>query len=624
MYIRRIIATGLFSWKKLDIDFDINTSYSFKGMNGAGKSSIFEIVKWALFKKSNKKTIKNYGDNGGTVSIYFSTGDILQRYTASPTDIKLNNKEITQEQLEQFLGCSYTTFMSAIMCDQKRVSAFVNEETGSGKAKIFGEMIGAAILDGVRKKVQDLKNEHEIEYEGAKSSVNTLQDQVDEIKLQFGEKSPKEYKNNIDELTDKINVMIQEQEIDNKHYQDMVSLEERWKQYEVVQDILTNLNERKVKSIEMAKELKDKITAVDIGRLNQTEKEFSNKLQKLEDEDGKINIEIAKLETAMKPSIELVKSKGKCPTCGTQITDNETIKIHSKKIQSHKNSIEKFKERCGSIEMEMSHIKEGQVVVQQSIDEYNNCRLEYKGLVEELKATKAKLVSFSKIDKPKEERPNLNYWKDEINDMSERLFKLKSVLEKRKNILINFVNAVKKLKASKENIKKFEDNYFIYKWLFEHIPIMKLRFIDNSKVLVESLINENISNMGLPFTVKIATQRELSKGNRIKDEFSFKIMNTQSNKEANKKDLSGGEEICILLATQFAINTICNTNLDFEMYDEIYGSLDDRNIAAIVDALKDRTEKKQIFSISHKDEISNSFDNVVHIIKNNGQSEIKE
>ena len=155
MYIREIRAENLFSWENLCQEFETDRVYSFKGYNGSGKSSIFEIITWVFFKKTLKKTAKKYDAKEGTgwITLTDGTNDIVvSRNTVNPATVVVNDEETTQENLEDILGCSYITFMASIMCNQKKVSSFIGEDSGTGKAKIFGEMIGAAILDKIRAK----------------------------------------------------------------------------------------------------------------------------------------------------------------------------------------------------------------------------------------------------------------------------------------------------------------------------------------------------------------------------------------------------------------------------------------------------------------------------------------
>lgn len=632
-HISQIKAKNIFSWENLVLEFSDKTVYSIIGHNGSGKSSVFEIIKWVLFKKTAKKTVKRYGTKGdgeAWITLKNESGVELtiNRRASNPATIILNEEENTQEHLEDILGCSYLGFMSSIMCDQKRTSSFIGEKTAAGKSKIFGDMIGASILDKMREKSQKLKNEKEKDYLTLKSKVDTLSTELEEVVLNFDEMSPKEFLSHVRERITKVKLYdVQSQEISFK-YQEALSINQDWKQYEESLELKKKLTKElkvikanfqvasKAYSKEKVKELR--------GRLPRLEKAYSS----LEEANNEILVK-AKVEKSKCEELEETlhsfyeDSSGLCPTCGQEWKEPQIqSKKIKKKIQSHKNSIKKLVTEMNPYGDKMKGLNETIIEVQDKIESMEEAKKD----AESIKNTfLSKKDTLSYIDRPKPIKAKVDdvELREKMNNINSTIFNMNKEISEKKAILKSYKNLAGKLKAAKEGLKKVEKHYTLYKWMFDNLPIMKLRFIDQNKVAVENFINEELSKMGLPFVVKINTQREMSKGKRIKDEFSFKILNVHASQEAHREDLSGGEEVCVLLATQFAINQVSRTNIGFEIYDEIYGPLDKKNKAVIIDSLLDRGQKKQILSVSHDDEISNSFDSVISVFKNNGISRVK-
>jgi DNA repair exonuclease SbcCD ATPase subunit len=625
-YIKSIKAINLFSWENLDIELEDKEIYAITGDNGSGKSSIFEIIKWVLFKKTNKKNVERYGTSGGEGTIILSNEDgdemSINRKTSSPTGVLINDIENTQEILEHYIDCSYTSFMSAITCDQKRVSSFVNEKSPAGKSKIFGDMVGAGILDKMREKLQKPKQELEKTYESAKAVADSLATQLDEILSQFTPDTPAEFLSTLKNKAAKLKEYTQLMSLRQEEYKvglDQVNSWKRWRESsKVIKELTTKIQEKKA----LAQALKASINPV---KYKEKVEELEGILEAYRASELKTqenNSFIREVANEISSMVNAIKDGGKCPTCDTQLKDKNSIEEVKKKIQLKRTQLAQLDAEHIKYKNNLVTIK----IAKEKIENWITIADREKSRLENLKEQlKSDVYSYKmiKVEKPDFIEPDLTQLADKVNGCSEAIHRMSLEINDGKNTLNNYKAISDKNKAATKTLKENEDKYLTYSWLWDHLPIMKLRFIDDNKIMVESIANEHLSKMGLPFTISIETQREMSKGNKIKDEFVFKIINVNSNQEAHKDDLSGGEEVCILLAMQFAINHVFNTNLGFEIYDEIYGPLDKKNKAVIIEAMKDRGKFKQILTVSHDDEISNSFNSAISIFKVDGISKIK-
>ena len=624
-HISSIEAVDILSWKNLSLNFDNNTIYSIVGRNGSGKSSILEIIKWVLFKKTNKKNIERYNTDNGWAKMTLTDGKnavVIKREVLTPAAITLNGTAVTQEHLEQLLRCSYVEFMSAVMCDQKRISSFVNEKTPAGKSKIFGEMIGASILDDMRTKVQKVRNSYEMDFERAEATVVAVKTEIDEMKLSFDGMSVKEYF----ELIKKKNAQyLKYRELSSK-YQEAYNLSVRqnqsWDTYEEGLTVYNGIKEKIQALSSKSKALLALLEGKKVDNLPLKLEGLKRAEKGLIEEVSKLSSEMEGLRALRESYDDLLKGSGKCPTCGTVLLQKaQLLTIEEKK----RNLIIQFNEKNSkrnSIKISLSDAEnkiralehESRQLQQQQND---------LALCQNTLGEKMNTIKMMKLTKPEFPRPDLEKQKDQLHKFSSTAFKLNEEVSKGKTELKKFQLTQERLKIAEKDLEVLEKKFGLYNWMFDNLPIMKLRFIDQSKTMVESLINENLGSMGLPFTVRIDTQKELSKGSKIKDEFQFRIINLNSQTESHRDDISGGEEVCILLATQFAIKQIAKVGLGFEIYDEVYAPVDKKNKAVIVEMLKERKENNQIFSISHDDEISNSFDKCIKVIIKNGVSELK-
>lgn len=626
LYLKTIEAKNLFSWKNLDIGFQPSSAYSLKGENGTGKSSIFEIIIWVLFKKTTKKNVKgNYGKDEGHGKVTISDGKsdyVIERSTDTPMQILMNGKNITQEYLESFVGGNFSVFMASNMCSQKRVSAFVNESSDSGKAKIFGEMLGCTILDKIRVNVNKKKSEYQVSYESACAKVQSIEETIQSYTMDMEEETVQEYEEGLKDLQKHLEQVKEDSKLADEYYDKALKLNRSWDSYD-----------KEIELIESQKSLL-KIYEKDLEALEQNNSDVNLKeledqkealLQKYDKYLSEYNRVVADRRTFQSRLTELeniLEIEGQCPTCGTKVTEKHRIHVKSE-IQSLKNSIseklseaEKFKSKYKKYS---EKVKGCSVKIKQASDAVSLQQIK----LQRVNDTKEHIKTLkSNLRKPKKARRDAEGLLNRSRGLASKVAEIEKGIETRERVLKGYRKAYSHLESARISRDKKGKVYDVYSWLFKHIPLMKLRYINDNKVALEDIINEHISKMGIPFMVKIETEKQLKTTKELKEAFSFQIISTIRKNKADKKDLSGGEETCILLATQFGISDIAGTNLDFEIYDEIYGSLDNKNLAAVVEALQDRanSQNKQLFSISHKDEISHSFPNIITVEKKNGYS----
>jgi len=612
MKIKSLLVTNLLSWKHLEVDFqDGNTAIV--GNIGSGKSSIFEIITWVLFKKSVKKTIKNrFSDKVGYGAVEFTDGTTILRKTDEPTVIKMNGKIVEQEQIDEYIGCSYSSFMSSIMCNQKRVAAFVNEKTDSGKAKIFGDMLGVGILDKVRSKLSSIKNENDVLYDKSKNAYDMCKEKLMLLKARM--KGPtKEFVGKIKSYEEMSNKLTEiEKTIKDKQQRTykLISEWEAWEKQEI-----------RIRSVKLA--LKEKIGKYNSIKIDSEYRiGLSNHLNAIYQELEKLNNEGTKNEALLEiKSNELEqlsdlanKSTSVCPTCGSEIDSKKLKKRISelfRECEKLENEIVRIKEMIHKLEIKLNESKT-------KWDQIEHLSMEKSTLKSSIDETKSNIQKLHN-EKPEEDKPNnLDDLTSKLNEIGEKLFKIQKYVSIGKMIMSEYRGLIEKFSELKEERNKYESKYFISRWLFDNLPMIKLMYIDEHKAALENSINEYLSQMGLPFIVRIDTQKELKTKKEVKDEFSFVIKHM--NKKADKNDISGGEEILLMLAVQFAINDLVHPRLKIEMYDEVFAPLDDASTNMMIDTLKDRSDSKQVFIITHRPEVANAFDNVIKVRKMNEES----
>jgi len=602
--ISKIIAKNIFSWKELKIGFGTDT-VAIIGDTGSGKSSIFEIISWCLFKKSTKKTVKNrFSKRNGIVRVIFDDNSYIDRNTKEPLTVKLNGEVVSQEQIDDHIGCTDDTFMAAIMCNQKRVSSFVNEKTDSGKAKIFADMLGAGIIEKIRSKISKSKNTKQNEYESIRSKYDTLQEQVELLSTKVGDE---EHAKELEEQSDELKKQVEQIQ---KEYNAALKIDAEWdsyyKQAQRIQEIEKSIANRKKTLLDIkfvVKKLKSE-RVENLDKYDTIRVKYRTAINQIR---GKISV----LQGQLNKFIEL--GDGKCPTCGS-ILDVDKMKKLQKEIEQsivdYQNKISTYEDKFKFADDFYRIGTDVELKLAEKVNQFNSI----KSSLRDMDWSKAR------FEPPKTKRPDLKDIVERLNEGARNLSEVRGRLDSRKELQQTLNSVQIKLEYVRKDLKDVEKAYYVENWLFNNLPLIKLMFIDEQKGVLESSINDNLSEMGMPFVVKIDTQKELKTSKEIKDEFSFRIIH--NDKGVHRNDLSGGEETLLLLAVQFAINDLMNPKLEMEIYDEVFGALDNAKVSIVSDMLKSRANNKQILIVTHKPEIADTFDSKVRIRKKGDLSEI--
>jgi DNA repair exonuclease SbcCD ATPase subunit len=632
-YIKGLVAVSLFSWKNLDIGFEDKTSYSLVGMNGAGKSSIFEIITWILFKKHNKKNVRgDYGKTHGIGQLLLTDGEnnwTISRDTKTPNQPRIqlndeNDKAIEQIHIEELIGCNYPMFMASVMCSQKRVAAFVNESTDSGKAKIFGEMLGCSILDEMRKKVSEVKSRKTAEYENLDGKVDAYREQMESALMSLGGDELEDVEAALESDKEELEEIREAEKKLRAKLKKVMAIEKEWDDWERF------LEDKKKIGASIRKRQTDvRILQKNLKEAEEEEAQLAIKLKKYESNADIVTRKQSKLlglqhvcQAEIASNEKFLQYGKECPTCGASITLSRKKSI-TRKTQLLYDELNSRREEVSGLAKRLKSWVDKAEAVKKRMNRSSKILSEIERIEYSISESNKNLAYVtSGREAPKEPRKGYSVLNSDIDAKAAKRFNLEKAIAKRATAVKTLRTAKKRLEEVEEKARKKGNVVEVYEWLFKHIPLMKLRYIHNNKVALEDSINGYLGEMSVPFIVKIDTHKILKSTKEVKEAFSFQIVSTTRDRKADRKDLSGGEETCILLATQFGINDMSSVDLGFEIYDEVYGSLDSKNVPAVVNALKMRGELKQIFTISHNPEISHSFDKVVKVVNRKGYSQI--
>lgn len=320
MILKNLRASNFYSFKTCNINFakykgivyvrGVNRDTG--GSNGSGKSSLLEMLAFALFGKTIRKSTEDALVNcdarkGLVVEITVEkpgVGTAVITRGKKPTHLLFSidgqdrtqeNAARTQESIEATLGINYKTFVASIVFGQHVDLDFISANP-EDKRTIIRNFLNLEDMFNIRDKIKDLKSDFSTQ---SKGYVMTMQ----------------EVESQIAKLESKITSV------------EKVELTETYEQVEARQNKITNFNEQ---------------------------------AYALRPELDKINIEINKMEDEVKKGVYCIKDK--CKTCRKVYTKKQTesnIRGFQKKIRGLSKSRNKLLNELNKINSRLDDLKPG-------------------------------------------------------------------------------------------------------------------------------------------------------------------------------------------------------------------------------------------------------------------------
>ena len=215
-------------------------------------------------------------------------------------------------------------------------------------------------------------------------------------------------------------------------------------------------------------------------------------------------------------------------------------------------------------------------------------------------------TAYSSIDEAYDHRQNLAELKNQLenekqkeNPHTEQIAELKA-----KNIEeVDYaqINALQKLKDHQD---------FLYKLLTSKDSFIRKKIIDQNLLYLNSRLNYYLDKIGLPHEVV------------FKSDLTVEI--TELGRELDFDNLSRGERNRLILGLSWAFRDVyesMNTSLNLLFIDELVDSgMDTMGVESAMSVLKKMSREggKNIFLISHRDELTSRCSNVLNVVKENG------
>jgi len=661
---------GFRSYTDTTIDFTkFGDMFCVVGENGAGKSSIIEMITTALywcnsctdskgagmdecinsnynyfslefcFTMNNVEYIIKTGkERGASRELEFYIDGIDQSEKVSETQQKINN----------VLKMNYDTFLDTVCIGQGASSRFMNKKPAERKQTLM-QILDVQKFEEYEAKAKEYKKQIKDKIDSLQYKLDLLSEydiDIDEVSLLIS-KSEKE----ISQLTQQIN--YEKQKYDDVIKEKTIYEEQQNRINETKRNfaITENQYKRIISSLNNFKEEKEGI--------NYEENDYTEIISSLQErlEKKKQDIEELKSDISSKKEILAVirnklndykqqyksffnYNKAICELCGNEITE-EHKQEHLSKL---KNSIEK-----------------GEQKEEEIINIINKLNQQGKDLTIEGKEINQKLQEYKEhiiIQERKKEK--LSSLTDSIVEYTQMLEEIKPQYESMKQLstetieektfkdreLKNYILTLEGEKQDKEKYifslekkkQQYENNQKEIEKICSNIDKLKIEQADYTSIVTafgKSGIPASIISHDIP-----EMEEETNKILKIisNDSLSIQYITTKSAK--NKKTIdtldivvndmngsrtyetySGGEKFRIDFACHIGMAKFLTkrsgASIDFLIIDEGLGSQDDFSKQKFIDSIMSlKPLFKQIMVITHIQDLQNSFDNKVFVQKN--------
>ena len=291
------------------------------------------------------------------------------------------------------------------------------------------------------------------------------------------------------------------------------------------------------------------------------------------------------LETTLENLREELKSLEEevCPTCKQSLHD---VKDHEKIAANTKNNITHTEEKHIHIQKNMTHTKN-------RIQELGDIGPKPTTLYEDIDKAYGHKQNLSSLQQ------DLDRLSTEQNPHTEQIETLQS-----KNIEeldYTLMNNLTKLKEHQE---------FLYRLLTSKDSFIRKKIIDQNLNYLNSRLNMYLTDLGLPH--EVIFQSDLG------------VEITELGRELDFDNLSRGERNRLILGLSWAFRDIyesTNVPINLLFIDELIDSgMDTQGVESSMAILKKLTRERQknVFLISHKDELTGRVNSIMNVVKENG------
>lgn len=638
MIINELHMMNFKSYKDTTISFNEGVTI-ITGENGAGKSTIFEAMHYALYKKNTKNTIRHNQDSMLVELAFTEKGNTykvrrtrmndknhsqLYQYNTQTTKYELlsdSNTE-TDTMIKEITNMDSDLFLNAIYIKQGEITDLISK-TASERKKLISRLLGVDVLEGCWEKMLQIintYNNNESMIEGRLSTKPTVESEYERLNEELVTLE-KEYTDKVDDeenlrdekqrLTDKLTVLSEQV---NEHTLLCNSLENEEREFSRLRNemVALSIKHKEMMEIEgIIHMLEEQLSQISVDMLKSSINELGNETNYCKQQNKELSKRLNELED----------TEDECPVCKSKIQPQQKQELEQEchnKINRNKTTIKNNTEKIKVLEKQLKETEDKQTqlirlnTTLQGQEELNNNIKENQSQLEKQKTKKEEINNkLNQLQFNENEYTELKNQEKLLTDMLNKTIEEKGIIQG-------------KIKQDKTQLIKLEKQ--LKQFLIDEKELENIRrYVD---VLEE--IRETYGKNGVQKTIRATVKpliQQYTKENFEKFNFQYNDLKLDEDYHITIDDssvemLSGGEQISISLALRLGITeTISKDKMECLLLDEPTNHLDSVRVGELSNLLGGIDIVPQVLIVTHEQELERIADTLIKIVKNDGVSE---
>jgi DNA repair exonuclease SbcCD ATPase subunit len=606
-------------------NLDVNNEDGEAASNGSGKSSIPEIIVYALYGKTIKKPkklshsniINNKTDkplmvefrwddyrlvrtrdasNKGTLRLWRSSEDVWNK----KTEITSSGLPATQKEIEKIIGLTYESFINIFIFSDDNTLPFL-ECDGPTKREIIENILSLEkyrnysqsakdLLKITKDKIRDLTKEYELLISQQESATSRIS-QIEKQEKDWHDARKKELDNLLADIKKKRDELEQ-----SKTGAALAEYQDSQEQIVELKQKIPSLEEEKVRLSELIVETTSKIELFD-KRLETAEKEFKSVEGEYEASE-----EIVKINQKIIQDIAK-KTNKECPYCFSFIEESNFEKIIENAetiLQSQMPACDELREKYEGAKNQKVSLAELKKKIDLGIVEFKT-RLSKVNL--EISNVYCEITKLSKREKPDSDVTNLLLC-EQIESLKKQSLEKQDQLngatpfeDIKQTAITDLTQKVKDCDNKKEEIKKFEKEVSYYEFWVKAFGDSGIR-----KYIIDGIIPTLNDRIEYWLQFLIDNKIKLTFNNELEetiDRYPF------SGRPYVYHGMSGGQRrrLNLTVAAAWAFISALNSGASPSVIflDEVTMNMDIIGIQGIYRMICELAKEKQVFVIDHNE-----------------------
>jgi len=323
----------------------------------------------------------------------------------------------------------------------------------------------------------------------------------------------------------------------------------------------------------------------------------------------------------------------KCPKCSTElVVKNRVLTIRDEgeitklkvEIQEKEKLIQELKDKdemWGNVIAYLESVNsesEGKSLLQSYKEDLDTLANVMETCKNTVTTNKKYLVGKQKNkEKLMEKLGNSELWgkaKQLVSDLKKELADCYKDIGSTEETISSNARYTKDIKHLEEQVDSERETMGIYKYWNQSFKHIKSLILDQKLNILESITNENLAKVGIPYTFSISSTKEAKSTSNI--QFKLNIQVTDENGDTRDlTDYSKGERTRVIVAMILSLKSIIKNNISFSVFDEYLNMLDEIGEVKLAKTLENI--KGQNLIISNSSSLQNNWTNKILLVTRN-------